>query len=426
MPDIGPTVASLALAVLAIGSPRVALAEAIRYELDSADAMTADGWSYIQMGGTAEYGGSLLRLQTSHGYSEFLLRNESGKPSLTKGWVGTVDAGRGWWVEARLKVAAATQCAGGGPGLSVNDDKLGIRLLIDGSGAHYSSSATHDLPVAPTSELHTYRIQSLGNRHLQILIDGELRSDEPTFAAQGYEKWIEVGDLGGCDATDATWDYVAYDTFGAGASPGDDDQDGVANASDNCPLLANPDQKNGDGDGAGDACDACPLDAENDRDNDGKCAEVDECPNDPRNDQDANGVCDTMQCAPYQNVVLPPGSCPPVCNCRPIGNDPIGGFGNSDNFGGTSSPPGFGGTSAGQGGGGVAKGGSTGSGGGSNLSGGGVTDVDTTSQTSSADAPGCSCAVAGCSAARGPLAAGFGLLGVLVLAGRRPRRWRAT
>ncbi len=37
---------------------------------------------------------------------------------------------------------------------------------------------------------------------------------------------------------------------------GDVDGDGVANAEDNCPNLANPDQADGDGDGVGDACDS--------------------------------------------------------------------------------------------------------------------------------------------------------------------------
>ena len=35
----------------------------------------------------------------------------------------------------------------------------------------------------------------------------------------------------------------------------DYDRDGVRNIEDNCPLVSNPDQKDGDGDGFGDACD---------------------------------------------------------------------------------------------------------------------------------------------------------------------------
>jgi hypothetical protein len=43
----------------------------------------------------------------------------------------------------------------------------------------------------------------------------------------------------------------------AGTVVGDSDGDGVADASDNCPSLANPGQQDGDGDGRGDACDNC-------------------------------------------------------------------------------------------------------------------------------------------------------------------------
>ncbi len=41
-----------------------------------------------------------------------------------------------------------------------------------------------------------------------------------------------------------------------GGGPNDDDDgDGVPNAIDNCPKVANPDQANDDGDAFGDACD---------------------------------------------------------------------------------------------------------------------------------------------------------------------------
>lgn len=41
----------------------------------------------------------------------------------------------------------------------------------------------------------------------------------------------------------------------ANACDPDDDNDGIPDGSDNCPLVANPDQKDTDGDGIGDACD---------------------------------------------------------------------------------------------------------------------------------------------------------------------------
>jgi hypothetical protein len=45
-------------------------------------------------------------------------------------------------------------------------------------------------------------------------------------------------------------------------SPGfaDDDNDGLLNPADNCPINANPDQADADGDGTGDECDGCPDD----------------------------------------------------------------------------------------------------------------------------------------------------------------------
>src|SRR5262249_2521327 len=43
------------------------------------------------------------------------------------------------------------------------------------------------------------------------------------------------------------------------AIPPDTDGDGVPNAADNCPFVANPTQADTDGDGVGDACDNCPT-----------------------------------------------------------------------------------------------------------------------------------------------------------------------
>ncbi len=50
--------------------------------------------------------------------------------------------------------------------------------------------------------------------------------------------------------------------------PGDQDGDGVPDAIDNCPTIANPDQHDHDGDGRGDVCDVCPALADNGLDSD--------------------------------------------------------------------------------------------------------------------------------------------------------------
>ena len=54
------------------------------------------------------------------------------------------------------------------------------------------------------------------------------------------------------------------------AGPNDLDGDGVANSSDNCPMVLNANQGNEDADAFGDACDKCPVDTDDsDGDNDG-------------------------------------------------------------------------------------------------------------------------------------------------------------
>ncbi len=68
----------------------------------------------------------------------------------------------------------------------------------------------------------------------------------------------------------------------------DTDGDGVIDASDNCPAVANPSQEDADGDGLGDVCDNCPSDVNSDQlDTDGDGA-GDACDT----DDDGDGVAD--------------------------------------------------------------------------------------------------------------------------------------
>src|SRR5262249_43568211 len=60
----------------------------------------------------------------------------------------------------------------------------------------------------------------------------------------------------------------------------DDDNDGVPDANDNCPLVANANQADGDGDGIGNACDPNLNDGPTgDQDGDGEANNADNCPN---------------------------------------------------------------------------------------------------------------------------------------------------
>lgn len=82
--------------------------------------------------------------------------------------------------------------------------------------------------------------------------------------------------LGGCSAVFG----LEPPQRGSNDAGSDRDDDGVADAEDNCPTVVNPTQANRDDDAAGDACDSCPdlADDQHDEDIDGIADRCDNCP----------------------------------------------------------------------------------------------------------------------------------------------------
>ena len=102
------------------------------------------------------------------------------------------------------------------------------------------------------------------------------------------------------------FDYTLLDT----ARIADSDGDGLPEALDNCPGVANLDQADEDGDGAGDVCDNCPGLAnasQSDLDGDGAGDACDDCPEDATDDADGDGWCAPDDCDPDDPDVSPDG-----------------------------------------------------------------------------------------------------------------------
>jgi len=92
----------------------------------------------------------------------------------------------------------------------------------------------------------------------------------------------------------------------ANADQKDSDGDGIGDACDNCPRTYNPDQKDSDGDGVGDACDNCKSKAnpdQKDSDGDGVGDVCDNCVNTANPDQkdsNRNGIGDVCEAPPVK------------------------------------------------------------------------------------------------------------------------------
>jgi hypothetical protein len=317
--------------VLAVIQTSGVAAQPVRYDLDSAEPLVADGFMLVEFEPSQSFTGGQLHITTTQGFSEWILQSNADAPTPpTQGWLVPGSSARGWRIETRMQLLHR-DCEGllDAPGLWVDDGTSSFRMHFYADSVSFDAMPDNVVAMDTTDAFHVYRLQSPSTRRVQLFVDDVMKFDIMLQPSAG--RALMFGDLGGCAATDSVWDYVEYDTFGEG-STGDQDADGAVDASDDCVLVADATQKDSDGDGIGDACDGCPMDADNDADHDGLCAKDDVCPDDPKNDQDKDGVCDTMECAPYgPGSGVPPRigmMCPAICFCPAMGLDPAG----LDNF----------------------------------------------------------------------------------------------
>ena len=138
-------------------------------------------------------------------------------------------------------------------------------------------------------------------------------------------------------------DQYDLDDDGAGdACDQDDDNDRVNDRDDNCPVAANADQSDVDSDGVGDSCDNCSETTNSDQadlDNDGTGDVCDICPVDPDNDVDGDSVCGDVDICPLtadtEQLDSDIDGFGDVCDSCPLDSNPDQYDGDGDGIGDT-------------------------------------------------------------------------------------------
>jgi hypothetical protein len=175
------------------------------------------------------------------------------------------------------------------------------------------------LPTSPTAAPRTLHAGAFDSSHGTLVTQGG-RNDGHSDIDDGQELH-RGGDADGDGVPDAEDNCPLV----ANADQADADGDGSGDACDNCPDLANPTQRDLDRDGIGDACDpdidgdgvpnatdVCPASyvagrafdqifagGGPDTDGDGIADDCDACPLDPENDADHDGICGNVDNCPH-------------------------------------------------------------------------------------------------------------------------------
>ncbi len=142
--------------------------------------------------------------------------------------------------------------------------------------------AQDNCPLVPNPEQEDFDLDGMGDACDPDIDNDGTKNDEDCepMNKQAYPGAPEVCN-GIDDDCDGETDEGFADTDGDGAADCvdvDDDDDGIIDLEDNCPLTPNPDQLDLDEDGVGDACDQ-------DWDGDGVLNDVDNCPTTPNPNQ---------------------------------------------------------------------------------------------------------------------------------------------
>lgn len=178
------------------------------------DTLPGAPWQHADEGGSASVSGGVMTIETPTFY-EFLLWNPDGA------WHENVDNARGWAIEARLRVDAATAslCAGcSAVQIWANDHTI---LLIVGFSTNEISIAYPDLvhfPMDTTDAFHTYRVTAKG-MHVTVAVDGVVAIDHILSWPGGGSEVVSFGDGDGSGYSKSYWASFSYDVGAPAETP---------------------------------------------------------------------------------------------------------------------------------------------------------------------------------------------------------------
>jgi hypothetical protein len=264
--------------------------------------------------------------------------NQDGRPDAIVGFEAIRSQGKlAWYEQPIMATAEWTE--------HLISDKVTGPMSLDVADMDKDNDpdvvvGEHNLVAPDSARLIIYENLGLGNAWTaHVVYTGDEHHDGARV--------VDIDNDGDPDIVSMGWGHsnvVVYENLSppsAGPCPSDMDCDGVSDANDNCPTIANTDQQDTDFDGVGDSCDICPgFDDLLDVDSDTLPDSCDNCPleaNSEQLDSDGDGVGDACDICPgFDDLLDTDGdtapdscdNCPLVTNSAQLDIDSDG-FGDS-------------------------------------------------------------------------------------------------